>query len=165
VPPDVADRRREDRTSSLLQLHIERRSWLYRSILRRPARAAKSSNAFNTGSANQIRLRRFEFAAFRTPRSTSASSARKALGGAYVSEIKRHQWRYRHARALRGLWIGSAKVVNHLLWALALRGIIPHMSPAVNDSAACDILSLNRELDNEVVYTVSFGGPTRSSTL
>ncbi|WP_331901683.1 hypothetical protein [Lacisediminihabitans sp.] len=80
----------------------------------------------------------------------------------YVSEIHRHQWRYRHARALRGLWIDGAKVVNHLLWSLSRRDITPHMSPAVNDSLTCEIMGLDPDLDNEVVYTVSFGGPKRS---
>ncbi len=78
----------------------------------------------------------------------------------YASEIRRHQWRYRHARALRGLWIDSAKVVNHLLWALAERHIIPHMSPAVADSEMCRLLSIDADLDNEIVYAVSFGGPS-----
>lgn len=82
----------------------------------------------------------------------------------YASEVQRHQWRYRHARALRGLWIDSAKVVNHLLWALAARQIVPHMSPAVADTEICRLLSLDPNLDNEIVYSVSFGGPASGAT-
>lgn len=81
----------------------------------------------------------------------------------YVSEVQRHQWRYRHPRALRGLWIDSAKVVNHLLWSLASRGIVPHMSPAIADTLMCRLLSLEPNLDNEVVYAVSFSGPGKKS--
>lgn len=81
-----------------------------------------------------------------------------AVSVVYVSDVKRHQWRYRHARALRGLWIDSAKVVNHLLWSLASLGIAPHMTPAVADSTICRILGLEPNLDSEVMYVVSFGG-------
>jgi nitroreductase len=77
----------------------------------------------------------------------------------YVSDVCRHWWRYRHERALRGLWIDTAKVANELLWSLAARGIVPHMTPAINDAVANELLNLGSGLEHEVVYAISFGGP------
>ncbi len=77
------------------------------------------------------------------------ASMTAAVTVVYVSDIIRHQWRYRHPRALRGLWIDSAKVVNELLWSLSARGIVPHMTPAVNDTKACEIMALPPTLDIE----------------
>jgi len=77
----------------------------------------------------------------------------------YVSDIRRHQWRYRHERALRGLWLDTAKVANELLWSLAARNIVPHMTPAINDFVANEFLNIGDGLDHEVVYSISFSGP------
>lgn len=82
----------------------------------------------------------------------------------YVSDVRRHQWRYRHERALRGLWLDSAKVANELLWSLAARGIVPHMTPAINDAVANDFLNIGGGLEHEVVYAISFGGPDGASS-
>jgi SagB-type dehydrogenase family enzyme len=79
----------------------------------------------------------------------------------YVSDVRRHQWRYRHARALRGLWTDTAKVANELLWSLAARGIVPHMTPAIDDTVANEFLEAGGGLEQEVVYVISFGGPRR----
>ena len=76
----------------------------------------------------------------------------------FVSDVHRHQWRYRHNRALRGLWIDSAKVANELLWALSARRIVPHITPAINDAMAAEILDLPNDINFEVVYSVTFGG-------
>ncbi|WP_426516689.1 hypothetical protein ACPPVQ_18625 [Diaminobutyricibacter sp. McL0618] len=87
------------------------------------------------------------------------ATASAAVSVLYVSDVKRHQWRYRHARALRGLWIDTAKVVNELLWSLAARAIIPHMTPAIDDAVANDFLEVGGGMEHEVVYVLSFGGP------
>lgn len=73
----------------------------------------------------------------------------------YVSDIKRHWWRYRHERALRGLWIDTAKVVNELLWALARLGVVPHITPAFHETSLCGLLGLDRGY--LPMYAISFG--------
>lgn len=64
---------------------------------------------------------------------------------------------YRHPRALRGLWIDSAKVVNELLWELASKNITPHITPAFRDSILCQILGLSDDMTYLPVYAISFG--------
>ncbi|KIP53327.1 hypothetical protein SD72_03560 [Leucobacter komagatae] len=76
----------------------------------------------------------------------------------YVSDVYRHQWRYRHERALRGLWIDTGKAVNEMLWTLALRNISPHISPALGDDVALKLLGLPVGIDRQVIYAVSFAG-------
>lgn len=77
----------------------------------------------------------------------------------YISDVSRHQWRYRHSRALRGLWIDTAKTVNELLWALARLRIVPHITPAFNDTHMCTLLGEPNDLSKIPVYAISFGGP------
>lgn len=81
----------------------------------------------------------------------------------YVSDVSRHRWRYRHERALRGLWIDTAKVANELLWSLAARSIVPHMTPAIADGAAGELLGIGDAFDKQVVYAISFAGPPPSA--
>lgn len=76
----------------------------------------------------------------------------------YVSEVYRHQWRYRHERALRGLWIDTGKTVNEMLWTLALRDISPPISPAISDDVALKLLGLPVGIDRQVLYAVTFAG-------
>lgn len=80
----------------------------------------------------------------------------------YVSDVKRHQWRYRHERALRGLWIDTAKVTNELLWKLASLAITPHITPAFRDSRILGLLGLPADLSYLPVYAVSFKGPNKN---
>ncbi|MCR2053141.1 hypothetical protein NSA19_09875 [Actinomyces bowdenii] len=82
-----------------------------------------------------------------------------AVSVIYVSDVSRHQWRYRHSRALRGLWIDTAKTVNELLWALARRRIVPHITPALDDTRICALLGEPDDLSKIPVYAISFGGP------
>ncbi|NEN04453.1 hypothetical protein G3T36_01075 [Diaminobutyricibacter tongyongensis] len=92
------------------------------------------------------------------------ATATAAASVVYVSDVKRHQWRYRHARALRGLWIDTAKVANELLWSLAARYIVPHMTPAIDDVVANEFLGLGAGLEHEVVHAISFSGPSAEPT-
>lgn len=76
----------------------------------------------------------------------------------YVAEIERHQWRYRHRRALRGMWIDTAKAVNELLWELSSRSIVPHITPALSDTQVLELLGLPTDMSMQAVYSVSFSG-------
>ncbi|MBD3689386.1 hypothetical protein H8R18_07590 [Nanchangia anserum] len=76
----------------------------------------------------------------------------------YVLDVERHQWRYRHPRALRGMWIDTAKAVNELLWELSSRSIIPHITPALSDTRVLELLDLPTDMTVHAAYAVSFSG-------
>lgn len=76
----------------------------------------------------------------------------------YVADVERHQWRYRHHRALRGMWIDTAKAVNELLWELSSRSIVPHITPALSDTRVMELLGLPTDMSMQAAYAVSFSG-------
>lgn len=76
----------------------------------------------------------------------------------YIADVERHQWRYRHHRALRGMWIDTAKAVNELLWELSSRSIVPHITPALSDTRVMEILGLPTDMSMQAAYAVSFSG-------
>lgn len=50
-------------------------------------------------------------------------------------------------------------MVNELLWALARLRIVPHITPAFNDTHMRTLLGEPNDLSKIPVYAISFGGP------
>lgn len=74
----------------------------------------------------------------------------------FVAEFHRYQWRYRHERALRDLYLHVAWLAHHVILVATAYHLAIQMTPAVQDSAILDLLALDR-VREQVLYTLSIG--------
>ena len=72
-----------------------------------------------------------------------------------VADFARYQWRYRHERALRQLYVDSGHLAGHVLLAATALRKGTHISPAAEDSASLRFLERDRAKD-QILYSVSF---------
>ncbi|WP_282793773.1 nitroreductase family protein [Streptomyces sp. CC224B] len=73
-----------------------------------------------------------------------------------VADFERYQWRYRHERALRHLWLDAAHAMGYLLLSATALEKSTHISPAARDSAANACLGLS-DARHQVMYCLSAG--------
>ncbi|CAM3105156.1 SagB/ThcOx family dehydrogenase [Paenibacillus sediminis] len=72
----------------------------------------------------------------------------------YVAEYERYQWRYRHERALRNLFIDAGRAVHYAILCAAAYGKLTSHTPAVKDALAAEILGLDPTRE-QVLYTLT----------
>lgn len=73
-----------------------------------------------------------------------------------VADFERYQWRYRHERALRHLWLDAAHAMGYLLFSATSLEKSTHISPAARDSAGNAFLGLS-DARHQIMYTLSAG--------
>ncbi|MPZ67116.1 MAG: hypothetical protein GEU83_16960 [Pseudonocardiaceae bacterium] len=76
---------------------------------------------------------------------------------ALVADFGRYQWRYRHERAMRNLWIEAGRILQELLISAASLGMQTGITPAVSDSAFLRLLALEAT-DSQVLHTMTISG-------
>ena len=72
-----------------------------------------------------------------------------------VADFNRYQWRYRHERAMRHLYVDAGHVAGYLLLAATSRNKQAHISPASSDSQGLRFLERDPATD-QIVYSISF---------
>ncbi|MCP1133367.1 SagB/ThcOx family dehydrogenase [Paenibacillus polysaccharolyticus] len=72
----------------------------------------------------------------------------------YVAEYERYQWRYRHERALRNLFIDAGRAVHQAILCSTAFGKLTSHTPAVKDELATEILRLDPTRE-QVLYTLT----------
>lgn len=73
-----------------------------------------------------------------------------------VADFDRYLWRYRHERALRNLYMESGRIVQYLLLAATATKIRTHITPAIRDSLALELLNLPPER-HQAFYVLTLG--------
>ncbi|NIA72316.1 SagB/ThcOx family dehydrogenase [Pelagibius litoralis] len=74
----------------------------------------------------------------------------------FVADFPRYQWRYRHDRGLRHLYIDAGWVGQELIWAGMQFGLGALPTPATRDSDLCDLLKVD-PCRYAPIYTLTFG--------
>jgi SagB-type dehydrogenase family enzyme len=83
-----------------------------------------------------------------------------------VADFPRYQWRYRHDRALRVLYLESGIVSQYVVLAAWARGLATLVTPAQKDSAVSDLLGLDSTvLSTITTLTVGWSRGRRGSLL
>lgn len=77
-----------------------------------------------------------------------------------VGDFSRYQWRYRHERALRNLWVDTGRIMQELLLTATTLGMSTGLTPAVSDSGFCRLLGLDGR-DVQTLHTLTVSGPSR----
>jgi SagB-type dehydrogenase family enzyme len=78
-------------------------------------------------------------------------------------DFPRYQWRYRHERALRHLYMASGRIAQRVLLVAQAYGLGTLTTPATMDRACCALLALDCEREAPI-YTLTMGPfPGRSS--
>ncbi|MGW7534243.1 nitroreductase family protein [Amycolatopsis sp. NPDC054798] len=72
-----------------------------------------------------------------------------------VADFDRYQWRYRHERAMRHLYVDAGHVAGYLLLAATSRNKQAHISPASSDTRGLRFLERDPAKD-QIVYSISF---------
>ncbi|MED3652628.1 SagB/ThcOx family dehydrogenase [Heyndrickxia sporothermodurans] len=72
----------------------------------------------------------------------------------YVAEYERYQWRYRHERALRNLFIDAGRAVHYAILCATAYGKLTSHTPAVKDGLATKLLGLDPTRE-QVLYTLT----------
>ncbi|MFH8487376.1 SagB/ThcOx family dehydrogenase [Streptomyces longisporoflavus] len=73
-----------------------------------------------------------------------------------VADFERYQWRYRHERALRHLWLDAAHAMGYLLFSATALRKSTHISPAARDSQGNAFLGLS-DARHQIMYSLSTG--------
>lgn len=73
-----------------------------------------------------------------------------------VSHFERYQWRYRHEAALRQIYINCGQIMHPLMLLSTLYNYKTHISPAISDSLALDLVGLDKA-EFQVMYILSIG--------
>lgn len=73
-----------------------------------------------------------------------------------VVDFQRFQWRYRHERALRNLYVDSGRMAQYLLLVATAYGLKNHITPATVDSAFATLLNIDPE-NRQVFYGITLG--------
>lgn len=71
-----------------------------------------------------------------------------------VADFARYQWRYRHERALRHLYLDSAKLMSYLILSATALNMRTQITPAVQDRLALKLLEHDPRR-HQVLYTIS----------
>ena len=78
-----------------------------------------------------------------------------------VSDFAQYQWRYRHERALRHLYMATGRIAQRLLVVGHTYGLGSLPTPAMHDLDCCDLLGIDAEAHTPV-YSLTMG-PTPES--
>lgn len=73
-----------------------------------------------------------------------------------VVDFQRFQWRYRHERALRNLYVDSGRMAQYLILVATAYGLKNHITPATVDSAFATLLNIDPER-RQVFYGITLG--------
>jgi SagB-type dehydrogenase family enzyme len=73
-----------------------------------------------------------------------------------TADVPRYQWRYRHERALRHLYMASGRLGQRITLLGHAYGLGTVPTPAIRDSACCDLLGLDPLYDLPI-YTLTMG--------
>ncbi|MGW6054801.1 SagB/ThcOx family dehydrogenase [Streptomyces sp. NPDC055189] len=73
-----------------------------------------------------------------------------------AADFERYQWRYRHERALRHLWLDAAHAMGYLLFSATALRKSTHISPAARDSQGNAFLGLS-DARHQIMYSLSTG--------
>lgn len=71
-------------------------------------------------------------------------------------DFRRFQWRYRHERALRNLYVDVGRMAQYLILVATAYGVKNHLTPAAVDSQLADLLQLDPER-HQVFYSITLG--------
>ncbi|MFE9243270.1 hypothetical protein [Nocardiopsis sp. NPDC006938] len=72
-----------------------------------------------------------------------------------IADFERYQWRYRHERALRNLYVDTGIVAGQLLLAVTSFQKQVHITPAARDSEALSLFQSSPER-HQLLYNLSF---------
>jgi nitroreductase len=78
-----------------------------------------------------------------------------------VSDFAQYQWRYRHERALRHLYMATGRIAQRILVVGHTYGLGSLPTPAMHDLDCCDLLGIDAET-HAPVYSLTMG-PTPES--
>lgn len=73
-----------------------------------------------------------------------------------VADFRRFQWRYRHERALRNLYVDAGRMAQYLLLVATAYKLKNHLTPATVDSALAKLLKIDFER-RQVFYGITLG--------
>jgi SagB-type dehydrogenase family enzyme len=73
-----------------------------------------------------------------------------------VVDFRRFQWRYRHERALRNLYVDVGRMAKYLILVATAYGIRNHLTPATVDTVLGGLLNIDPER-RQVFYSITFG--------
>lgn len=73
-----------------------------------------------------------------------------------VADFERYQWRYRHERALRHLWLDAAHAMGYLVFGATALEKSTHISPAARDAVGNAFLGLS-DARHQIMYSLSVG--------
>jgi SagB-type dehydrogenase family enzyme len=76
---------------------------------------------------------------------------------ALVADFARYQWRYRHERALRNLWLDAGRIMQDLLITATALNLETGLTPALGDSLFLEMLGLEGR-DQQALHTLSVSG-------
>jgi len=78
-----------------------------------------------------------------------------------VADYQRYQWRYRHERALRSLWIDAGRMLQELLMVAVSMRMKVGITPAVADGAFAALLGFEPS-ECQVLHTLTFAADSSS---
>lgn len=73
-----------------------------------------------------------------------------------VVDFPRFQWRYRHERALRNLYVDAGRMAQYLLLVCTAYGVKCHITPAARDSSLARLLDIEVGR-RQVFYAITLG--------
>ena len=73
-----------------------------------------------------------------------------------VADFPRFQWRYRHERALRNLYVDVGRMAQYFILVATAYGIKNHITPATVDDLLAGLLNINSD-DRQVFYSITLG--------
>jgi SagB-type dehydrogenase family enzyme len=73
-----------------------------------------------------------------------------------VVDFRRFQWRYRHERALRNLYVDVGRMAQYFILIATAYGLRNHITPATVDSSLATLLKIDSER-RQVFYSITLG--------
>jgi SagB-type dehydrogenase family enzyme len=73
-----------------------------------------------------------------------------------VVDFQRFQWRYRHERALRNLYVDAGRMAQYLILVATAFGLKNHITPATVDTSFATLLNIDPER-RQVFYGITLG--------
>lgn len=80
-----------------------------------------------------------------------------------VADFHRYQWRYRHERALRNLYVDAGRTIHPLLLVAAAHHVGCFPTPATNDTRLAELLGVNHPHEAPL-YSMTFGPRRRQDS-
>lgn len=74
----------------------------------------------------------------------------------FVAEFERFQWRYRHERALRNLYVDVGRMAQFFILVATAYDLATHITPACRDDQLLELLGLDLDR-HQVLHTVTIG--------